>query len=222
VIKQTNILRIITEYYLSSPDFRGFPLRNFTQVLQLEEHELKDSLVSLIQENKISLVFGNSHTNPHLKLFPEEPTEKQIEKLQASKSKDICAYPSRSHLQDVVNPSKYKGKPFTLRLALGEPQLSFEKFDLAVLEFYRNDPRYNYLNNDISGNISISDEYFESNNTRCSDKVMVEFGFAYNHELNRAIAAFLRDLSRLSPEHQQIWNAKFSKATMTYTRIITE
>lgn len=213
MIKQDNILKIITEFYLNSQQFNGLPLRNIVPDLQLEEHELKDILFSLIQEDKISLVFGDLHPNPHIKAFREEPKEKQIEKLQASNLEFICAYPSRSHLQEVVNPAKYAGKPFTLRLALGEPQLSFEKFDLTVLEFYRNDPRYSYNNNDLSGSISVHDKYFESEEMLPSDKVLLTtFGFAYDSNLNRAVAVFLRYLSNLSPEHQQIWNAKILKS----------
>lgn len=34
------------------------------------------------------------------------------------------------------------------------------------------------------------------------------FGFAYDPDLNRAVAAYLRYLHRLSPEHQRIWHAK--------------
>jgi len=38
-------------------------------------------------------------------------------------------------------------------LALGEAQLSYRSFDLSVLEFYRNDPRHRYENDDINGRI---------------------------------------------------------------------
>jgi hypothetical protein len=39
------------------------------------------------------------------------------------------------------------------------------------------------------------------------DKVLLEtFGFSYNENLDRAVAVFLRYLSRLSPEQQQVWN----------------
>jgi len=207
--KKDNILGKITEFYLSSRDFNGLPVRNIVQHFKLKEDELKSILTSLIREDKISLTFGDIQPNPHIKAFEEEPKEKQIERLQGSNLEYICAYPSCAHLKKVVEPSKYHGRPFTLRLALGEPQLSFESFDLSVLEFYRNDPRYSYTNNDITGSICVRGEYFESEKMPSSDQVLLEhFGFSYNSELNRAVAVFLRYLSGLSPQHQQVWNAK--------------
>lgn len=210
--KKDDILRKITEFYLNSPDFNGFPIRNIVQDFKVEESELKDILIFLIRGKKISLNFGDIHPNPHIKAFLGEKEERQIKKLQKSNLEHVCAYPSPSHLKEVVDPSKYQGRPFTLRLALGEPQLSHESFDLVVLEFYRNDPRYYYTNNDISGMISVCDEYFESEKMVPSDQVLLQtFGFSYNFNLNRAVAVCLRYLSDLSPEHQQIWNAKILK-----------
>jgi len=204
-----NILRKITEFYLSSRDFNGLPIQDIAQHSKLEESELKNILTTLIWEDKISLNFGDVHPNPYIKALPEEPKEKQIEKLQGSNLEYVCAYPSCLHLKEVVDPSKYHDRPFTLRLALGEPQLSFESFDLSVLESYRNDPRYYYTSNDISGMIGVHDQYFESGEIPLSDQVLLQtFGFSYDSELNRAVAVFLRYLSDLSPQHQQIWNAK--------------
>lgn len=207
--KKDEILRKITEFYLNSHDFNGLPVRNIVQDSKVEEIELKDILISLIREKKSSLIFGDIHPNPHIKAFWEEKEEIQIEKLQKSNLEPVCAYPSGVHLKEVVDPSEYQNRPFTLRLALGEPQLSYLSFDLSVLEFYRNDPRYYYTNNDISGRISVHEEYYESEKMASSDKVVLQtFGFSYDSELNRAVAVFLRYLSDLSPQHQQIWNAK--------------
>lgn len=210
--RKGNILAKITEFYLSSHDFNGLPVENILQDFRLQDAELKNIIVSLIRENKISLNFGDIHPNPHIKAFPEEPQERQIEKLQDSDLEYVCAYPSSSHLKEVVDPSKYQDRPFTLRLTLGEPQLSFEAFDLSVLEFYRNDPRYYYTNRDISGTISARDQSFQSGEKPSPDEVLLQsFGFCYDSKLNRAVAVFLRYLSTLSPEHQQIWNAKILK-----------
>lgn len=41
------------------------------------------------------------------------------------------------------------------------------------------------------------------------DKVLLQtFGFAYDNDLNRYVAVFLKYLSDLSPEHQTIWSSK--------------
>jgi hypothetical protein len=202
--KTDYILGKITEFYLESRDFNGHPVKDIAQVFGLEESELKSILISLIRDDKISLTFGDIQPNPHIKAFEEEPKEKQIDRLQGSNLEHVCSYPSCTHLREIVDPSKYQDRPFTLRLALGEPQLSFESFDLSELEFYRNDPRYSYRNNDITGSICVSDEKMPP-----SDQILLQsFGFSYNPELNRAVAVFLIYPSRLSPQHQQIWNAK--------------
>lgn len=207
--KKDNILRKITEFYLSSRDFNGLRIENLVHDFKLKESEIKSIIISLIQEDKISLNFGDIHPNPYIKAFPEEPAEKQIAKLQSANLENFCVYPSGSHLALEVDPFLYEDRSFTRRLALGEPQLLYESFDLSVLEFYRNDPRYYYTNNDISGSIGVRNEYFESEKMPPSDQVVLQsFGFSYDSELNRAVAVFLRYLSDLSPQHQQLWNAK--------------
>jgi len=207
--KKDEILTRITEFYLGSRDFNGLPIQNLIHDFKLEEGELKSVLISMVEEDKASLTFGDIQPNPHIKAFPEEPKEKQVQKLRTSNLENICAYPSASHLIFKVDPLDYEDRPFTRRLALGEPQLSFESFDLSVLEFYRNDPRYSYTNNDIMGSICVNSEYFESEKMPVSDQVLLQhFGFSYDSELNRAVAVFLIYLSRLSPQHQQIWNTK--------------
>ncbi|MFQ5796647.1 MAG: AAA family ATPase [Candidatus Bipolaricaulia bacterium] len=207
--KRDDALSKVTEFYLNSGDFNGLPIREITHEFGLEREGLENLLTSLIREGTVSLNFGDIHPNAHIKAFDEEPAETQIEKLQRLDLEHVCAYPTKSHLQEVVDVSVYQDRPFTLRLALGEAQLSFKAFDLAVLEDYRNDPRYYYTNNDISGTLSVTEEHFKSKGMPASDKVLLQtFGFAYDADFNRAVAAFLRYLAGLSPEHQQIWNAK--------------
>jgi hypothetical protein len=95
------------------------------------------------------MVFGDAHPNPHIKAFDEDALDVQIEKLHNTDLlPQACVYPSHSHLKNSVEPATFQGRPFTLRLALGEPQLSYEPFDLSILEFYRNDPRYFYETDD--------------------------------------------------------------------------
>ena len=152
-----------------------------------------------------------AHDSEFVKLCLEIPhdIEHVLEKLQESNLEHVCAYPSGLHLKGVVDPSEYQNRPFTLRLALGEPKLSFLSFDLSILEFYRNDPRYYYTNHDITGTIGVHEEYYNSEQMAQSDRVLLQiFGFSYNSELNRAVAVVLTYLSDLSPQHQQIWNAK--------------
>ena len=201
------ILKEITDFYLNSHDFNGISVRSFLESSNNNLNELKKRITSLIQENKISLNFGDRHPNPHIKALWEETAEIQIRKLKSLNLHHVCAYPTKTHLKGIIDQSQYQNKPFTLRLALGEPQVSYLSFGLSVLEFYRNDPRYYYNNNDISGSIVVHDEFYETLSE--SDRIGIQsFGFSYDSNFNRAVAVILRYLSMLSSEHQQIWNAK--------------
>jgi hypothetical protein len=211
VRKADVVLNEVTAFYLTSGDFNGIPIRTIIARCQVQSGRVKGILRTLLQEGKITLEFGDRHPNPHVKALPEDPPDKQEEKLAKAvlRSGAICVYPSPAHLRTVVPAADYQGRPFTFRLALGEPQLTHVSFNLQVLEFYRNDPRYYYRNDDVQGHIGIKDEFYESEQMPASDQILLErFGFSYNSKLNRAVAVFLRYLSRLSPEHQQLWNTR--------------
>ena len=60
-----------------------------------------------------------------------------------------------------------------------------------------------------SADASRYDEYLKSHAMREHDQVLLQtFGFAYDKDLKRAVAVFLRYLHDLSPEHQRVWAAK--------------
>jgi hypothetical protein len=141
-------------------------------------------------------------------MFPDLPASQQIERLREEGPEAICAYPSAAVLSGVVDVAQYNDRPFTKRLALGEPQLLPPVyFDLAVLERYYADPRYHFELYDCDGSISISDEYYQSEDTAGKDKVCLQsFGLGYASNGDRVAVVFLRYLSDLSPEHQVAWN----------------
>jgi len=197
---------MITQKYLSSRDFNGFPLMD----AGLTRAELEPLLRELLESEQISLSVGSPHPNPHIKALRPAPTAEQLSALGATEDlAHVTAYPEKAHLRTVVDVDAYADRPFTLRLALGEVQLTPLFFELSVLEIYRNDPRYYYTTDDISGSISVTDKVFESSQMRESDQVVLQtFGFGYDEDLHRAVCVFLRYLSDLSPEHQQIWAAR--------------
>lgn len=204
------IINEITRFYLDSHDFNGIPISELLSKCSISKTNLISKLAELIKEHKTSVVFGDYHPNPHVRAFPDDPIkEGQVEKLQTDLFNHACVYPLPKHLKEVVDKTKYNDSPFTLMLALGEPQLEFRAFDLSVLEHYRNDPRYSYHTDGIYGRLSIANEYYESSEFPERDKILLQtFGFCYDSEMNRAVAVFIRYLSNLSPEHQRIWHAK--------------
>ena len=201
-MKKEKILEKITKQYLGSRDFNGLPLSDFNSE--------KENIITLVREGKVEINFGDKHPNPHIKALELDEKETQILKIESMGFEYACAYPTKEHLKKVVRVDKFKDRPFTLRIALGEPQLNYAVFDLSVLESYRNDPRYIYSIDDIQGWISVSDEYYQSSQMKTSDEIVLQsFGFCYEKgTMNRAVAVFYRYLADLTPEHQQIWNSK--------------
>lgn len=203
------LLSEATDFYLSSKDFNGYPCHHIRSKTGMTADELRPILADLVSREAIALVFGDRHPNPNIRAFSDEPVTRQLDKLEGSDLEHTCLYPTPKHLSEVVDYGEYQDRPYTLELALGAGQLDFRVFELAVLEAYRNDPRYSYQNDDIRGQICISDEYYLSPDVPERDKVLLEtFGFAYDDELNRAVAVFCTYLNRMSPEHQQIWRSK--------------
>ncbi len=205
----TKLLDKITAFYLTSRDFNGAPVVDL-----IDGNENQDAVIAelekLVLGGLVSLVFGDRHPNSHIRALPDHHTpEKQVELLKNADWIHTCVYPLRKHLETVIKEADYAGKPYTLALALGEPQLVHHAFDLAVLEPYRNDPRYSYTTDDIYGQISVHDEYYDNGQLQKHDTVFMQsFGYAYDEEFNKYVAAFTWDLFKLTPEHQQMWKNK--------------
>lgn len=231
------MLERIVQFYIESGDFNGMPLSRLLEESGHDPDELREKVATLVREGSISINFGDRHPNAHIKAFEPESAEEQIAKLQALNLVEdvpsevircpgpegidvvinlrggtlphVCLYPEPAVLESRVDRTRYEGQPFTLRLALGEPHLAFEKFNLTILEHYRNDPRYHYDTNDVGGSIGIRDEFYLSDQVPESEKALLQtFGFGYDSEFNRAVVVFLRYLSDLTPEHQRIWQAR--------------
>lgn len=228
----TKILNKVTNFYLTSRDFNGISLEDLYQFSDLDEGKFKENIVELIRKKKIDLIYEGDIPNPHIKSFPAPAIDKQISKLESleidshiksakegAKTVTVeehkimlfvvgigcCFYPTPEHLKTVVNWTQYSSKPFTLRLAMGEWQLRPYFFELGILAIYRNDPRYTYRTDDITGSISYVDEQLLNS----SDQIFIQhFGFGFDDERIRSVAILLTDLAKLTPEHQQIWSAK--------------
>ena len=197
----------IVAFYLQSGDFNGMPSSALAHALGLDQEKLDDLLTVLVRREIASLSFGDRHPNPRIKAFEPQTIPEQLNKLSRLGTNHLCVYPTAERLKATVDPEDFSGQPFTLRLALGEPQLHLLSFDLTVLEKYRNDPRYYYTNNDVGGSIAARDAEKGVEMPEQDQVLLQTFGFSFDKELNRAVAVFLRYLAGLSREHQAIWNA---------------
>ncbi|OBT02695.1 AAA family ATPase [Vibrio cyclitrophicus] len=197
----------IEEQYFSSGDFNGLPVHKLLYDLNVPMGELRAIIRHGIDSNVLTVeMLGNTH----IKSFSSVPKVKVLEHYDTEDfPSNMCLYPHPDRLKTTRKLSEYSDTPYQLELAKGSGQLDYVTFDLSVLEFYRNDPRYTYDTDFIHGYICITDEHFQSKLVPEKDQVILKsFGFAYDDDFNRYVAVFIRYLASLSPEHQQIWRAK--------------
>lgn len=206
---RNRILLCIRDFYLQSSDFNGILISDLVNELGCSWATLRKQLVSLICKQQITLAVASHSENPHIKRIADLSIEGQVAKLKTEPPETVCAYPTAAVIWQAVDVSAYNDRPFTQRLLLGEPHLTPVFFDLDVLDKYYRDPRYHFDFQDYEGSIGITTEHYESGDVREKDKVLLEsFGIGYDKSRHyRVVVAYLRYLSRLSPEHQQIWNA---------------
>lgn len=205
----SELLKRITDHYLNSTDFNGYVLNNDNKNPELNPKQFREWIGGFIKRGELSLRYEEFHSNPFIRRMPDLEKDTDLEQLQKSKLNIVVAYPTSKVLENAVEKEKYNGRPFSLRLALGEAHMDYHCFDLSVLEFYRNDPRYYYSVDDVSGRICMKDEYCQTTSASNSDNIFLQtFGFAYDEDLNRYVAVYTWYLHTLSKEHQQIWEAK--------------
>jgi hypothetical protein len=206
----STVLEYISEFYLSSGDFNGVPVRDLRHRYALSTGDARHLVERLLSAKLVDVMFGNAHSNPHIRAYSGISHERQLEFLAELDLADHhCVYPAEAHLTTLPLDRRFEGRPYELELARGAGQLDYRTFDLSVLEHYRNDPRYYYETNFIGGSICVSDDHYKSESMPERDQVLLQtFGFAYDDELNRAVAVFLRYLAGLSPEHQRLWHAR--------------
>lgn len=200
------LISAAVEQYLGSHDFNGLPAFMLTHDGRIDLEGLRSVLRPLIESGQLSVNFGSVHPNPHIRALTDPPIPHQVSELDSAGDDRFVIYPTAATLAPRVDPREYDGRPYSLRLALGAPQLEFVSFDLAALDHYRRDPRYRLWTNDVQSTLSIGDESFQSPAFPEKHKVLIQsFGFSYSAALKRAVAVFLTDLHRLTPEHQGLW-----------------
>lgn len=201
------LYEVVEDQYFSSGDFNGMPIYRLEDDFNINGDDFRAMLRKAIEDDILTVRFDG---NTHIRASSKIPKDKIIEGFkQTDYPGHICLYPHEKKLVNSERLKKYSEAPYELELAKGAGQLDFRTFDLSVLEYYRNDPRYSYETDFIHGQISITDEYFKSESVPEHDQILLQtFGFAYDDDLNRYTAVFLRYLANLSPEHQRVWAAK--------------
>src|SRR5262245_35830039 len=122
--ESVRILNEAVRFYLTSSDFNGVTVSQLAHRTGLPIGRTVERIKELIQQGLASVNFGDRHPNPFVQAFSPEPPEEQLSKFADANLGPSCVYPTPAALKDRVNPAQYEGRPFTLRLALGEPQLA--------------------------------------------------------------------------------------------------
>ena len=201
------IYKEVHNQYFKSDDFNGMPIYQLAEKFDIQSDQFRMTIRDGIDNEILTATF---HGNTHIKAFSDFKKNQILEWFDSEDyPAHICLYPHAKRLSESTLLERYKETPYALELAKGAGQLDYRTFDLSVLEYYRNDPRYAYDTDFIHGSISIEDEYYESDLVAESDQIVLKtFGFAYDSEFGRYVAVFIRYLADLSPEHQKVWLAK--------------
>lgn len=210
-----SLLDNVKRFYLGSRDFNGLPLRPDAQESSIAE------AIELTDQGLIQVMTSDDYLNPHIRPWQSlRSIEEQVESLMTLKDAGeyglACLYPTYKAMKGVRLPKRYGDRPFEKELAKGTGVLELVYFTPDILEFYRNDPRYECRIGDFSVYMSVSDDVYGDDGEPKKDKVSLEHaGFAYdlsgfdkkdiNSPVVRRLAVFVGDLAKLSPEHQQRW-----------------
>src|SRR5712692_10335397 len=96
---EDKVLGSVSDFYLTSPDFNGLPLLQLVADLRETAEHLQSLLISLVHDDKLSVLFPDSDVNTHIKRFGVETVEVQVQKLERlsqDSSAHICLYPTTS------------------------------------------------------------------------------------------------------------------------------
>lgn len=207
-IDKNQLIWEVLQHYLGSKDFNGLPVRKLVHA-GAKMDEIEVLVAELVAAGHIGVSHSDFVANPHILSFELSSPQEQAALINSGKLSGACLYPTRPLLSTWVDRANYAATPFRLMLALGYPQLGIVLCYPAVLEHYRNDPRYDYATDDICGQLVVSDAFYGTGNMPESDEIMLKrFGFAVTSSGLRAVAVLLRDLAQLSDQHQQIWAAR--------------
>lgn len=191
------LLRKIIERYLETTEYNGVPVRSLP-------YGSDDILCQLIDEDKIEIVSANDAINPHIKAF-DVKTDKKTQKDNI-RNKDVLSvvYPSKLALTGVdTDPTM----PYSSMLRKGVGQLEILYFNVEILERYVNNPKFFIIDHGYRGSIYPEDKYLEDK--EIENEYVKNYGIAYidGSTFERAVAAFVYDLSKLTAQKQQLWRA---------------
>jgi len=203
---KSKILKQVTDYYLNSRDFNGFPLYKF-------DNNCTDFICQLIDDDNIEVLSSAFVINPHIKALRLEISKKEQKDEVINNGDSVVLYPTEIYLKSLnINTEK----PFTKMLIEGHEQLKIIFFNVEILETYFQDPRYKVFWSDYRGSIIISDEFYDEN---IDNEYIRDFGLGYHKKRlyeERVVGVFLGDLADLSLNAQLKWKINYITSQQDY------
>lgn len=203
--QKKKILDLITSYYLESDNYNGYELNNLNGNLNLSWREFVNNVEELIIENKARLLFSDETLDCRIIRGGFGAKASQLQKLHEVGNFFASIYPSQEHLASVVDQSQFLERPYTLRLVLGDAQADFRGFDPKILDFYKNDNRFEILSVEGVGLINVENEFRTSKELYGAGRILSDFRPAFDENNMQVPAVYLRFLGEMGPEHQQLW-----------------
>lgn len=205
------LLDRICERYLTSGDFNGY----FFNHEHAAEHA---DAIELVRAGLIEVVTEKDYPNPSIRPWRiRRLADEQIASIEelSDGHSAVALYPTNAALRDRVI-GQFPDQPYSQRMAEGHGTLELAYFDFAVLEQYRNDPRFRFRFGDFGADTVIGDEAYIDKSEPAHDKIIMNhIGFAYDLSgfdaddpdgpIVRWVCAFYGDLAKLSDRHQQRW-----------------
>jgi hypothetical protein len=198
---------IVEDKFFSSDNFNGLPVYKLKSNFDIYNKDFKSSIMKAITDEILTARFDGI---PHIIAFSNIPKNKILQLFDKSEYPGyICLFPHNTKLLNSKRLSQYSSMPYKLELAKGAGQLECRAFELSVIEYYRNNPRYLYNTDTINGKIRIIEKQHCTGTCPSLDQVLLQtFGYAYDNNQNKYITVFLRDLANLNKQHQNAWAEK--------------
>jgi hypothetical protein len=206
-----SLLDAVCAAYLESGDFNGL-------LLYGADATIKQQAMEAVRADMVQVVTQEDYPNPSIRPWPSmRSTDEQVASIDALDGTGcgVCLYPTPAALADRAR-DLHADQPYRQQMAEGRGALELAYFEFAVLEPYRDDPRFTFRFNDFGAQTIISDAVYLDEGEPEHDKIIMRhIGFAYDlsrynaddpdSPIVRRVCAFYGDLAKLSPRHQQRW-----------------
>src|SRR4051812_11706446 len=129
--QKADVESAVVRFFLDSPAQNGIPLSALIERFGCGTVDVVMELLGLRRVTVTSVAYCG---NPNIKRLPDPDVGAQQRMIVEEPPTDVCCYPSADLVKETIDIKAYDDRPFLKDLLLGEAQLSYVAFDLAVLD----------------------------------------------------------------------------------------